>query len=188
MPSNDRKKKFAVKFELSPKGLVGAAIVCLCIFLWMFLLGVWAGQTILSSPPGSESVAKRLPIIKKTIVQPVADPEPQQAAVVVKEQAATELVVEKKMLRPPPEPEEDPSFFSVQVAAFKDKQLAGKAVEKWRAKGYDAFSKPPEGKDDSFTRVYIGRFDKMAAAKEHAELLKKKEQQKPFIALIPGSR
>lgn len=37
-------------------GLIGIGVVCFCIFLWMFLLGIWAGQTVLVSaagePPG----------------------------------------------------------------------------------------------------------------------------------------
>lgn len=36
-----------VKFELTRSGIGGIGIVCFCIFLWMFLLGVWAGQSLL---------------------------------------------------------------------------------------------------------------------------------------------
>ncbi|MBU0482199.1 MAG: SPOR domain-containing protein [Proteobacteria bacterium] len=188
MPPTDRKKKFSVQFELSLKGLLGAGIVCLCIFLWMFLLGVWAGQTILSSPPGPEMAAKKVPIKKKTLVTPAAEPAPEKAAVVLMQDKEVASPPAKEKVRNRPEPEEDPSFFSVQVAAFKDGKLAGKAVADWRTKGYDAFSRAPEGGGDSFTRVYIGRFDKMDAAKEYAEMLKKKEKQKPFIALVPENR
>lgn len=35
------------RFQLSLGGIVGITIVSFCLFLWMFLLGVWAGQTIL---------------------------------------------------------------------------------------------------------------------------------------------
>ena len=49
MAAGNRKKKFSIKIELSPAGLLGVGVVCFCIFLWMFLLGVWAGQTILST-------------------------------------------------------------------------------------------------------------------------------------------
>lgn len=37
----------AFRFQLSLGGVVGLVVVCCCLFLWMFLLGVWAGQTIL---------------------------------------------------------------------------------------------------------------------------------------------
>jgi len=51
MPSR-RKKQKLIRFEISLMGLVGIGVVCFCIFLWMFLLGIWAGQTILVSAAG----------------------------------------------------------------------------------------------------------------------------------------
>ena len=42
-----RKKKKKIKFEVTIGGLLGIGVVLFCIFLWMFLLGIWAGQTIL---------------------------------------------------------------------------------------------------------------------------------------------
>jgi hypothetical protein len=44
--SRTRKKK-KIKFELSPRGMVGVGTVLFCLFLWMFLLGIWVGQSIL---------------------------------------------------------------------------------------------------------------------------------------------
>jgi len=41
------KKKKKIKFELSPGGLLGVGAVLFCIFLWMFLLGIWVGQAVL---------------------------------------------------------------------------------------------------------------------------------------------
>ncbi|PID75645.1 MAG: hypothetical protein CSA20_03380 [Deltaproteobacteria bacterium] len=38
-----------VKFELSRSSIGGIAVVLFCAFLWMFLLGIWAGQTVLVS-------------------------------------------------------------------------------------------------------------------------------------------
>lgn len=40
---------FTVQLGLS--GIVGIGVVLFCLFLWMFLLGIWAGQTILYPPP-----------------------------------------------------------------------------------------------------------------------------------------
>lgn len=43
-----RKKKIPkLKFEVSRTGVAGIAIVVFCVFLWMFLLGVWVGQKVL---------------------------------------------------------------------------------------------------------------------------------------------
>ncbi|MDX1776184.1 MAG: hypothetical protein R3297_06355 [Desulfobulbales bacterium] len=47
MGRSKRKKKKKIKFEIAPGRLFGVGALLFCIFLWMFLLGVWAGQTIL---------------------------------------------------------------------------------------------------------------------------------------------
>jgi uncharacterized membrane protein len=35
------------KFELTRGAIAGIGVVCFCIFLWMFLFGVWTGQSLL---------------------------------------------------------------------------------------------------------------------------------------------
>lgn len=44
-----RKKKPGkkYKFELTRGGIGGIGVVCFCLFLWMFLFGVWTGQSLL---------------------------------------------------------------------------------------------------------------------------------------------
>ncbi len=42
-----RKQVKKYKFELTRAAIGGIGIVCFCIFLWMFLLGVWTGQSLL---------------------------------------------------------------------------------------------------------------------------------------------
>ncbi len=39
-----------IKFELTRSGIAGIGVVCFCVFLWMFLLGVWTGQILLLPP------------------------------------------------------------------------------------------------------------------------------------------
>ena len=52
MATTRRKKKAPkIKFELSKSSVAGIAVVLSCVFLWMFLLGVWAGKTILFPEP-----------------------------------------------------------------------------------------------------------------------------------------
>lgn len=36
-----------IKFELTRSSIAGIGVVCFCIFIWMFLLGVWTGQSLL---------------------------------------------------------------------------------------------------------------------------------------------
>lgn len=36
-----------LKFELTKSAVAGIGVIVFCLFLWMFLLGVWTGQSIL---------------------------------------------------------------------------------------------------------------------------------------------
>ena len=40
-------KAKAFRIELGWRGLLSLVLVCFCLFFWMFVLGIWAGQTIL---------------------------------------------------------------------------------------------------------------------------------------------
>jgi hypothetical protein len=44
-----RRPRKTYRFQLTLGGIGGIAVVCFCLFVWMFLLGIWAGQTILLS-------------------------------------------------------------------------------------------------------------------------------------------
>ena len=69
------KKTF--RFQLTLAGIVGIGVVCFCLFMWMFLLGIWAGQTILlpaarpaaaGNNPDKSSVCRRRPDPVETLV------------------------------------------------------------------------------------------------------------------------
>ncbi len=47
MAAGQRKAPKKYKFELTRSAIGGIGVVCFCIFLWMFLLGVWTGQSLL---------------------------------------------------------------------------------------------------------------------------------------------
>ncbi|MEN8188907.1 MAG: hypothetical protein ABFS19_03605 [Thermodesulfobacteriota bacterium] len=56
-----------IKFELTRSGILGIGVVCFCIFLWMFLLGVWAGQSLLFGPKQiKEAVGDKVARVQKT--------------------------------------------------------------------------------------------------------------------------
>jgi len=194
MAAAKRKKKFSIRFELSPAGLLGLGVVCFCIFLWMFLLGVWAGQTVLTTGryriagPAADKSAGRSVIgqEKREGAQPASAAKPQSPPA----KAAPAPAAGKPEKTPPPPPalagEDDSSYFAVQVGAFREIGYAEKALKEWRAKGYKPFSRPPEGPDDQYTRVYVGRFAEVAEARKQAESLERQEKIKPFIATIPA--
>jgi len=52
-----KKKQKRFNFQLGFTGLAGVTVVSFCLFLWMFLLGLWAGQTILLPPVNDGSLS-----------------------------------------------------------------------------------------------------------------------------------
>ncbi len=52
-PKKRTAKRFRFQFGL--RGVAGVAVALFCLFLWMFLLGIWAGQTILLPADSSGS-------------------------------------------------------------------------------------------------------------------------------------
>jgi len=46
-----------VRFELTKSAIGGIAVIVFCLFLWMFLLGVWAGQSLLFPSYGQKPAA-----------------------------------------------------------------------------------------------------------------------------------
>lgn len=59
-----------VRFELTRSSIFGIAVVVFCLFLWMFLLGVWAGQSLLL--PSTYEKKALIAEEKAKIVEPVA--------------------------------------------------------------------------------------------------------------------
>lgn len=50
-----------IKFELTRSAIAGIGVVCFCIFLWMFLFGVWAGQSLLLPSAAKERLVVQQP-------------------------------------------------------------------------------------------------------------------------------
>ncbi len=187
-PKQKAKFGFVVRFELGLLGMFTLTLVTGCIFFWMFIIGIWAGQTILQPTPGEEKsplakLAGALQPGNPATVEPPANSE-QKKNVAPESGAAPESA--------PPSgtewAEAEPSFFALQVSAVKDQERAQQDVDQWRGRGYEAFSVPPEDKDDPFIRVYVGKFDKLAEANQLIAKLEKEEKIKAYIALLPASR
>ncbi|MBU1564793.1 MAG: hypothetical protein KJ630_04095 [Proteobacteria bacterium] len=45
-----------IRFELTRSAIAGIAVIVFCLFLWMFLLGVWAGQSLLLPAYGKKAL------------------------------------------------------------------------------------------------------------------------------------
>ncbi len=183
-----RTKKFSIQFTLSLGGLFGLGLVSLCIFLWMFLLGVWGGQTILLPSSDTSSPLK--------FAKPAAtsSKKPQTASSKIAPSSEPDSAKFSKAEQGPPEPVGsqpdfvEPSYFCLQVGAFSESKRAEAAVKTWRSRGYDAFLQSPDDADDSYWRVFIGKFENLAEANALASRLEEKENAKAFIALLPASK
>ncbi len=62
-----RKKSARVRFELARSAIAGIAVVVFCLFLWTFIFGVWAGQSMLAPQGEGKRAAKRSVSINKKI-------------------------------------------------------------------------------------------------------------------------
>ncbi len=222
--SKKESRRFAVRFELGLGGMLGLVVVCFCIFLWLFLLGVWAGQTVLSPeatgnnpwmrrfaaavlplppPPGPPPppVPSAVPTpAAKSVAQPaVEQPAAEQQAGDQQGEDADEPETTDDSAKTAPEESAKPgavapepelaenSFFSLQVAAYREAANAVQAVAAWRGKGYDAFSRPPE-EGSSLTRIFVGRFNDLASANKLAAELEEKEKLRAYITLLPAAK
>jgi len=168
MAVKKRQKRFAVRFELGLGALFGLGVVIFCIFLWMFLLGVWAGQTVLS-PSSTEN--------KKTALARLA-------ADIWQDSGVTFNSVEPAA--DPSQPEEkEPSLFSLQVGSFRDRGRAEGAVNEWEKRGYTVFSFSADENGKSHWRVFVGRFENLADANASATALERSHNVRPYITLLP---
>ena len=190
-----KKRLFAFRIELGIFGLLGVGVVCFCIFLWMFLLGVWSGQTVLlPSKPGkgpdmlTRMAAELWQQGKATVQQGKATV---QEGFVLTPDAPLDAAGPARDVtganEESPEGQVEPSFFSLQVGSFRDKKKAQRDVLGWQAKGQEAFFLPPEEGADAF-RVFIGRFEKLAEANEVAARLESEEEVRAYVTLLPAAK
>lgn len=188
MSAPKKQGRFVVRFELGLMGMFSLTLVTGCIFFWMFILGIWAGQTILQPTAGEE----RSPLAKLAGVIHPGKPAAETPGVASgpKENVAPEAG--EPASTPAPQETEwseaEPSFFAIQVSAVRDRDRAQQDVAQWRSRGFDAFIVSPEDKDDPFVRIYVGKFDKLDDANQLLAKLEKEEKVKGYIALLPVSR
>jgi len=172
---------FVVRFELGLLGMLSLTLVTGCIFLWMFIIGIWAGQTILQPAPGEG---------KSSLTEIAGALQPEIAA--VEPLASSEQKKDPATGQAPDSESEwaaaEPSFFALQVSAVPDQDRAQQELAQWRERGYQAFLLPPEDKNDPFIRIYVGKFDTLAEANQLIVKLEKEEKVKAYIALLPASR
>jgi len=182
MAKKKRTRKALVSIELGLGGLLGLAVASFCIFLWMFLFGMWTGQSVLQTSDdlqpikGESGFAAKIrqktsngqEVIKKSITKGSLENRDDGEGNIKKEMPV----------------DQEASFFAVQVAAFKDEQRAVNTVLQWRARDYESFYLRPDSPNGTFHRVFVGRFESLAEANTLAAKLESAEQRKVFIMLV----
>ncbi len=188
------------KIEMGLLGAIFSFLLLVCLFLWMFIFGVWFGQKLMGKGP-SPVAEKAL----KMAEEPVAAEEVRPPEVKPPEPKTPKLVERPK--EPLPEPKREGSvkretprekkktttpatsstYYALQVASFKVKKEAEKYASFFRKKGYFAeVVKADIPKKGTWYRVYVGRFSSLEEARRAYEELKRKKlvKEKAYIKAV----
>lgn len=183
------KEHALVRIELGIGGLLGLAVVVFCIFLWMYLFGVWTGQSGLQSTLATgdprELLTAATKLLKEGPPPPVETPAGDKSAAAPAEPQPSQVAASPEAKEAAKENTQ--SFFAIQVGAFREEQRALKTVAQWRVREYDAFYLKPDA-EGAFYRVLVGHFDSLAEANTLAAKLETSEQNKVFISLVSESQ
>jgi hypothetical protein len=144
----------------------------------MFLLGIWAGQTVLLPESDRAGLSGGLPELwYKGGGEPVAPP---AELIVPFDVSAGNSVLEADHA--------EPSFFSLQVAAYSEAGRASRAAAEWRHRGLDAFFLLPVDGGDGLYRVCVGKFENLTEANREAGRLEEVEDIRAFITLVAAAK
>lgn len=169
-----KKKKPLIRLEMGWGGLCGFAVVSFCLLLWMFIFGIWTGQSVLHGPSGAVDKVARLGHTAARFLDGSVLRGRKQAKRQVKKKAAT--------LR-----NNVSSFYALRVAAFRKEAGAERAVLEWRARHYEAFYLKP-GPDSRLYIVYVGHIPDLSAARKKAAAIEEGGGGRVFINLLSTGR
>lgn len=204
MAELSRKKKPFIRLELSFSGFLGLGVVIFCVFFWMFLLGIWSGQTVLQ--PESTASDKSLSLSPKkmitswwsgarTAMNGVLRPKPKPLD--VDNNGGVDPLPAEKHVAPPekevkPHEKESapgPLLFTLQVSSYKSESEAMDAVLAWRASGYEAYLGLPELEEgEGSWRVLVGKYTRLNDANAAAGKFEEQENTRAFIAQVAESK
>ena len=204
MAEQSRKKKPFIRLELGCGGLLGLGVVIFCVFFWMFLLGIWAGQTVLQPDSGgaiNSGAVKGLSTQKmisswwsgaRTAMTGVLKPKPKppdfENGAETEHTPAVPQVAKEKAAAPPAK-EAGPLVFTLQVASYKNESETRDAVLAWRASGYEAYiGQPDQEAGDGSWRVLIGKYTRLNDANAAAGKFEEQENIRAFISQLLESK
>ncbi|QJA06664.1 hypothetical protein FVE67_07590 [Thermosulfurimonas marina] len=197
------------RFELGFLGMVFVFLLLVCLFFWMFVLGVWFGQRLVgkgASPVAEKTLKEKVPEevpAEEVSPPPVALPgnltaSPQAAPPEAPKEVTPQKVPpeEARVVSPPkssassektkkpvPQPRE---YYVLQVASFRDRAEAERYARAFRDRGYAAevvtVNLPGKG---TWHRIYVGRFETQAEAeKAYRELKARKLVKTAYIKKV----
>ncbi len=170
-----KKKKPLIRLEMGWGGLCGFAVVSFCLLLWMFIFGIWTGQSVLHGPSGAvDKVARLGPTAATRFLDSSVVRGRKQAKRQVKKRAA--------VLR-----NDTASFYALRVAAFRKEAGAERAVSEWRARHYEAFYLKPDP-DSKLYIVYVDHIPELSAARKKAAAIEEGGGGRVFINLLSAGR
>ncbi len=169
-----KKKKPLIRLEMGWGGLCGFAVVSFCLLLWMFIFGIWTGQSVLHGPSGVVDKAARLGHSAAQLLDSGVGQAEKRTTRPVKKAAAVRR-------------HKTGSFYALRVAAFRKEDGAERAVLVGRARHYEAFYLKP-GPDSKLYMVYVGHIPDLSAARKKAAAIEEEGGGRVFINLLPGGR
>jgi len=196
------------RFELGFLGMVFVFFLLVCLFLWMFVLGVWFGERLVGkrpSPVAEKTLKEKIPEevpAEEVTPPPVALPgnltASREAPSPVPERATPVKEAPPEVKPPSPSPKAAPAekktagpahpgtYYVLQVASFRDRSEAERYARAFRDRGYAAevvsVNLPGKG---TWHRVYVGRFkSRFEAEKAYQELKARKLIKTAYIKKV----
>jgi hypothetical protein len=169
-----KKKKPLIRLEMGWGGLCGFAVVAFCLLLWMFIFGIWTGQSVLHGP--SRVVDKVAGLGHKAVR--LLDSGVGQGEKRTKRQVKKAAAARRDNVS---------SFYALRVAAFRKEDGAERAVLEWRVRHYEAFYLKP-GPDSKLYMVYVGHIPDLSAARKKAAAIEEEGGGRVFINLLAAGR
>ena len=204
-----RKKKAATfRIELGWPGIAGIGVVIFCLFLWMFLIGIWAGQTILLPPGKQKSTSSTVATItdkakvrvqKEQVQHQPEPPQPprERAVDIIRPRAVKKRMGQRvgsaqkgqnQALLPKPGKEKVKHYFTIQVGAYRDGALARRTAADLKKKYGKVFLIPALEGNDALLRVCVGKFETQEEAVAQARKISLPQGKKPFVTHFPATR
>ena len=191
------------RFELSFLGMIFVFLLLVCLFLWMFILGVWFGQRLVgkgASPVAEKTLKKKIP--EEVPAEEVTPPPITLPGNLTASREGVSSFLEKKTspevkalseVKPSSSPspkvvseKKETAYYVLQVASFRDRTEAERYARAFRERGYAAevVSVELPGKG-TWHRVYVGRFKSQAEAqKAYRELKARKLIKTAYIKKV----